>query len=93
MCGPASKANDVIWTPYGWLNKFCSFYMAAIVGIVSRYGLAIEVRHRNQPNKSKLGFYIISCFHANSHLKQLCISNKTGCFSYKTGWHDVYQGI
>ena len=58
--------------------------MAAIVGIISRRGLRIEARHRNQPNKSKLALYkplIRLC----SHLKQLSISNKTKRFSYKGG--------
>ena len=32
--------------------------MAAIVGIISRLGFRIEVRHRNQTNKSKLGVSI-----------------------------------
>ena len=31
--------------------------MAAIFGISSRYGLAIEVCHRIQPNKSKILLY------------------------------------
>ena len=31
--------------------------MAAIIGIDSRYGLPIEVHHRNQLNKSKLSLY------------------------------------
>ena len=39
--------SGVIWTPYDYLNKFYSFYMAAIVDIV-------DARSRNQPNKSKL---------------------------------------
>ena len=43
--------------PYDWLNKYCSFCMAAIVGIVSRCGLRIEARRRNQPIKSKLSLY------------------------------------
>ena len=38
-----------------WLNKF--FYMAAIVGIISRHGLIIGVHHRNQYNRSKIGMY------------------------------------
>ena len=42
----------MIWTAYDWLNKFYNFYMAAVVGIVSRRGLSIEVYRRNQPNKS-----------------------------------------
>ena len=44
----------VICTPFDWLNKFYSFYMAAIVGIVSRHGLTGEACHNNQPNESKL---------------------------------------
>ena len=31
--------------------------MSTIVGIDSRCGFAIEVRHRNQPNKCKLVLY------------------------------------
>ena len=34
--------SGVIWTPYDWLNKFYSIYMAAVVGIVSRCGLSTE---------------------------------------------------
>ena len=33
--------SGVIWIPYDWLNKFYSFYVAAVVGIVSRHGLAL----------------------------------------------------
>ena len=58
--------------------------MAAIVGIVSRRGLRIEVRRRNQPNKSKLVLYK-PLLRSYSHLKQPYISNKTKCFSYKGG--------
>ena len=58
--------------------------MAAIVGIVSRYGLRIKARHRNQANKSKLALYKpLLCLY--SHLKQPYISNKTKRFSYKGG--------
>ena len=58
--------------------------MAAIVSIVSRRGLRIEARHRNQPNKSKLSLYKpLLCLY--SHLKQPYISNKTKHFSYKGG--------
>ena len=56
--------------------------MAAIIGIVSRRGLTIEVRCRNQPNKRKLALYK-PLLHFYSHLKQLYISNKTEQFSYK----------
>ena len=41
--------RGMILTLYDWLNKFYSLYMAAVVGIVSRPGLSIEVHHRNQP--------------------------------------------
>ena len=59
--------------------------MAAIVGIVSRRGLRIEVHHKNQPNKSKLLLYKpLLCLY--SHLKQPYISNKTKRFSHKGGW-------
>ena len=50
-------AKGVIWTPYDWINKFYSLYMAAVVGIVSRHGLSINAHGRNQPNKSKLVLY------------------------------------
>ena len=39
--------SDVIWTPYDWLNKFYNFYMAAVVVIISRHDLKIEVLHRS----------------------------------------------
>ena len=42
----------MIWTPYNWLNKFYSCYMATVVGIVGRHGLTIKLYLRNQPNKS-----------------------------------------
>ena len=58
--------------------------MAAIVGIISRRGLRIEVRRRNQPNKSKLLLYK-PLLRLYSHLKQPYISNKTKRFSYKGG--------
>ena len=58
--------------------------MAAIVGIVSRCGLRIEARHKNQPNKSKLPLYK-PLLHLCSHLKQPYISNKTKRFSHKGG--------
>ena len=58
--------------------------MAAIVDIVSRCGLRILVRRRNQPNKSKLVLYK-PLLHLYSHLKQPYISNKMKCFSYKGG--------
>ena len=47
----------VICTPYGWLNKDYSFYMAAVIIIGDGRGLRFEACHRNQPNKSKLSLY------------------------------------
>ena len=47
----------VIWTPYDWLNKGHSFYMAAVVIIGDGRGFRIEAHHRNQPNKSNLSLY------------------------------------
>ena len=58
--------------------------MATIVGIDSRRGLRIEVRRKNQTNKSKLVLYK-PLLHFYSHFKQLYISNKTEHFSYKGG--------
>ena len=37
VCVPAQRlllTSGLIWAPYDWLNKFYSFYMAYIVGIV-----------------------------------------------------------
>ena len=59
--------------------------MAAIVGIISRCGLRIEVRRRNQPNKSKLALYK-PLLRLYSHLKQPPISNKAKRFNYKGGY-------
>ena len=53
--------------------------MVAIVSIISTHGLRIEVRCRNQPNKSKLVLYK-PLLHLYSHLTQLYISNKTKRF-------------
>ena len=47
----------MIWTPYDWLNKFYSCYMAAVVIIDNGHGLTIEARCINQPNKSRLPLY------------------------------------
>ena len=58
--------------------------MAAIVSIVSRCGLRIEARRRNQANKSKLALYK-PLLHLYSHLKQPPISKRTKRFSYKGG--------
>ena len=34
--------SGVIWTPYDWVNKFYSIYMAATIVISSGCGLGIE---------------------------------------------------
>ena len=39
--------SGVIWTPYDWLNKFYSCYMAIVVIIVNGCGLGIDTRRRN----------------------------------------------
>ena len=56
--------------------------MAVVVSTVSRHGLTIEARHRNQPNKSKLVLYKL-LLHFQNQLKQLYTSNKIECFTYK----------
>ena len=62
--------------PYDWLNKFYSFYVTAVVGIVGRHGLSTDAHHENQPNKHKLALYKPS-IHFNISSKQLYISSKT----------------
>ena len=44
VCSPPRLLliSDVIWTPYDWLHKGYSFYMAATVIIGSGRGLRIE---------------------------------------------------
>ena len=44
--------RGVIWTPYDWLNKFYSCYMATVVAIVNGRGLGIDTRRRHKPHKS-----------------------------------------
>ena len=74
----------VICTPYDWLNKGYSFYMAAVIIIADGRGLRIEACHRNQLNKSKLSLYKL-LFSLNIPFKRLYTSNKTEGFSYKGG--------
>ena len=68
--------------------------MTAIVIISSECDLRIEAHHRNRPCKTKLSLYkpLLSL---SSHLKQLYISNKTECFSYrgKCGVHGVIISV
>ena len=55
--------------------------------IISRCGFRIKTCHRNKPNKSKGKLELYICyFHCKSFLKQLCISNKIECHSYKVGY-------
>ena len=58
--------------------------MAAVVGIVDRCGLFIDVYHRNQLITISY-HYNISCQFLNSCSKQLYIRNKTEYFTYKGG--------
>ena len=44
--------SGVIWTQYDWLNNFYSFYMAAVVGIISIGTLALM--HIIETNVSKV---------------------------------------
>ena len=39
--------SGMIWTPYDWLNKFYSYYMATVVVIVNGLGLGIGTHHRH----------------------------------------------
>ena len=38
--------------PYDWLNKLYSFYIAAVVSMISGRGISMDEHRRNQPNKS-----------------------------------------
>ena len=62
----STPEHDTI--PADWLNKFCIFYIAGIVDIISRCGIRFKVHahHKDQPNKSKVALY-----------NPLCESNKT----------------
>ena len=44
---------DPIWSA----TTSTVFYMEAVVGIISRHGLTIEVCHKKQSNKPKLMLY------------------------------------
>ena len=90
LCFPAPKAmitNGVIWhdiKPIWLVIQALQVYMAAIVNVVSRCGLTIEVCCRDQPNNSKL----VLCkpwIHFYNHLIQLYLSNKMEHFSFKGG--------
>ena len=35
--------------PYDWLDIFYTFYVAAVIDTISRFGITIEMCHRNQP--------------------------------------------
>ena len=85
------KTSSVIWTPYNWLNKFYSFYVVAVVSIISRRSLSIDARHGNQPNKRNLTLFMLS-IHFNNNISLLYINSEMEHFSYKGGpvWHGTY---
>ena len=39
--------SGVIWTPYNWLDKFYSCYVATVVVIVNGYDLGIGMSRRH----------------------------------------------
>ena len=57
--------------------------MAAVVGMIRRHDLVIEMFHGNEPGKTK--YCISHYFHFNSCLHHLYVSNEMECFSYKDG--------
>ena len=69
--------SDVMWIPYDWLNKFYSFYVAAVVSIISRRGLSTDAHHENQHNKCKLALYKLS-IHFNNRARQNTSAIKVG---------------
>ena len=68
--------------PYDWLTKFYKFYIAAVGSIISR---CCEVCHRNQSNNTKPSAVKAITFTLRVVLKQLYISKKKECLSYKSG--------
>ena len=48
----------MIWTPFDWVHKFYSFCMVAVVDIINRRGLRVDICHRNQSGKSELAVYM-----------------------------------
>ena len=81
--------SGMMLSPYDWLNNSITFYMAAVVDIISRCGLSIDARHGNQSIKCKLPLYEPS-IHFNGSLSSC---NMTEHVSYKCVWHNMYQGI
>ena len=55
ICVHPKAINDwdcvigTMWTKCDHLNKFYSFYKAAVVGIVSKHSLCIKPHNKNQP--------------------------------------------
>ena len=65
VCVSDPKASNTItnsmmqqnMNPYDWLKSFYSFFIPAIVGIIRRCDLTVEVCCGNQPNNSNLALY------------------------------------
>ena len=51
--------SDMIWTPYGRLNRFYNYNMAVIINIISRHGLNIDVHSRNVTNLIRVSYHCI----------------------------------
>ena len=47
------------------INKFYSFHITAVVGVISRHSLSSDACRRNQSNKSKLVLYKPLLSHLN----------------------------
>ena len=62
LCPPLKLliTGGVILTLCDCLNKFYSFYVAIVIGIISRRDLSIDACHENQPKKHKLVLYKLS---------------------------------
>ena len=75
------------------LDQWCDvvLYGLLVIGygsyiqLVSLVGMALQLKYiiKTIPNKTKLALDKPQQFHFKNHLKQLYISNKTECFSYK----------
>ena len=75
--------SGVMWHDMNfiWLvEQTLQVFMAAVISIVSRYGLINDPHHRNQPNKSKLAL----CKPLLLLQQSFYISNKMEHFNYKS---------
>ena len=70
--------SGIIWMLYDWLNKFYSFYAAAVFCILSRHALSIYVYRENHPNNN-------TC--VTTYIKWIHNDQLSKCIIFKVFWH------